>query len=84
MAAKAGATYISPFVGRVDDISWEGIGLINQIAEMYAVQQFDTEILAASIRNAKHIVDAAIAGADIVTCPLNSILGLLKLSLIHI
>jgi len=78
LAAKAGATYISPFIGRVDDINWDGIGLIEQIAEIYAVQQFETEILAASIRNAKHIVDAASAGADIVTCPLKSILGLLK------
>lgn len=78
LAAKAGATYISPFVGRVDDISWDGIGLIHQIAELYAIQGYDTEILAASIRNAKHIVDAALAGADIATCPLSSILGLLK------
>ena len=78
LAAKAGATYLSPFVGRVDDISWDGIGLIREIAELYAIQQWDTEILAASIRNAKHIVDAALAGADIVTCPLSSMLGLLK------
>ena len=54
------------------------VGLISQIAELYAVQGYETEILAASIRNSKHIVDAAIAGADIVTCPLDSILGLLK------
>lgn len=78
LAAKAGATYLSPFVGRVDDISWDGIGLISQIAEIYAIQDFDTQILAASIRNAKHIVDAALAGADVVTCPLDSILGLLN------
>lgn len=78
LAGKAGATYISPFVGRIDDINWGGIELIAQIAEIYAVQGFETEILAASIRNAKHIVDAALSGADIVTCPLNSILGLLK------
>jgi transaldolase len=78
LAAKAGASYISPFVGRVDDISWDGIDLIAQIAELYAVQMYETEILAASIRNSKHIVDAALAGADIATCPLNSILGLLK------
>ncbi len=78
LAAKAGATYLSPFVGRVDDISWDGIGLISQIAEIYAMQDFDTQILAASIRNAKHIVDAALAGADVVTCPLDSILGLLN------
>ena len=78
LAAKAGATYLSPFIGRIDDIGWEGMDLIRQIAELYAIQQFDTEILAASIRSAKHIVDAALAGADIVTCPLSSILGLLK------
>ncbi len=78
LAAKAGATYLSPFIGRVDDINWEGMDLIRQIAEIYAIQQFDTEILAASIRTSKHIVDAAISGADIVTCPLSSYLGLLK------
>ena len=78
LAAKAGATYLSPFVGRVDDISWDGIELIRQIAEIYAVQGYETEILAASIRNAKHIVDAAQAGADVITCPLSSMLGLLK------
>ena len=78
LAAKAGATYLSPFIGRIDDINWGGIELIEQIAEIYAVQGFETEILAASIRNSKHIVDAALAGADVVTCPLNPILGLLK------
>lgn len=78
LAAKAGATYLSPFVGRIDDITWDGIGLISQIAELYAIQGYETEILAASVRNSKHIVDAAMAGADIVTCPLASILGLLK------
>jgi len=78
IAAKAGATYISPFIGRIDDITWDGIDLVRQIAEMYAVQMFDTEILAASIRNSNHIVQAAIAGADVVTCPLAPIVGLLK------
>lgn len=78
IAAKAGATYVSPFIGRVDDITWDGIDLIRNIAEMYAIQMFDTEILAASIRNSNHIVQAANAGADIVTCPLTPILGLLK------
>lgn len=78
LAAKAGATYLSPFVGRVDDISWDGIELVRQIAELYAIQGYDTEILAASIRNSKQIVDAALAGADVVTCPLSAILGLLK------
>ncbi len=78
IAAKAGATYVSPFIGRIDDTNWDGMSLIEEIAEIFAMQDFDTDILAASIRNAKHIVDAAKAGADIVTCPLNSILGLLK------
>lgn len=78
LAAKAGATYVSPFIGRIDDINWEGMDLIKQIAEIYAIQGFDTEILAASIRNSKHIVDAAISGADVVTCPLSSFLGMLK------
>jgi transaldolase len=78
LAAKAGATYVSPFVGRIDDINWEGMDLIKQIAEIYAIQGFDTQILAASIRTSKHIVDAAISGADVVTCPLDSYLGMLK------
>lgn len=78
LAAKAGATYLSPFIGRVDDLNWDGMGLIAQIADIYSIQQYETEILAASIRNSKHIVDAAEAGADVVTCPLKSILGLLN------
>jgi len=78
LAAKAGATYISPFLGRIDDINWEGMDLIREIAEIYAIQGFETEILAASIRNSKHIVQAAKSGADICTCPLSSILGLLR------
>ena len=78
LAAKAGATYVSPFIGRIDDISWDGMQLIHDIAEIYAVQGFDTEILAASIRNGKHIVEAAKHGADIVTCPLSAMLSLLK------
>lgn len=78
LAAKAGATYVSPFIGRIDDVSWNGVELIRQIANIYAIQGFDTMILAASIRTPLHIVDCAEAGADVVTCPLNSILGLLK------
>lgn len=78
LAAKAGATYISPFLGRIDDTNWDGISLIHQIAEIYAIQGYDTEILAASIRNSRHIVQSAQAGADIVTCPLKAILGLLN------
>jgi transaldolase len=76
LAAKAGATYLSPFIGRIDDINWEGMQLIAQIAEIFAIQGFETEILAASIRSSKHIIEAAMAGADVVTCPLSSILGL--------
>lgn len=78
LAAKAGATYLSPFIGRVDDTNWDGIQLIETISDIFEIQQFETEILAASIRNSKAIVESALAGADIVTCPLNSILGLLK------
>ena len=78
LAAKAGATYVSPFIGRIDDSSWDGVQLIEQIAHIYALQDFDTQILAASIRNALHIVKCAEAGADVCTCPLDSILGLLK------
>jgi transaldolase len=78
LAAKAGATYLSPFIGRLDDSSWDGIELISQITHIYSVQGFKTEILAASIRTALHIVKCAEAGADVCTCPLDSILGLLK------
>jgi len=78
LAAKAGASYLSPFLGRIDDGNWDGIELIQQIRHIYDIQGFRTEILAASIRSSLHIVRAAEAGADIVTCPLASILGLLK------
>lgn len=78
LAAKAGATYLSPFIGRVDDITWNGMQLIEEIAEVYAMQDFDTDILAASIRSSLHIVEAAKAGADVCTCPLSAILGLAK------
>lgn len=78
LAAKAGATYVSPFIGRIDDGNWDGMELIAQMAQIYSIQGFKTEILAASIRSALHIVKAAEAGADVCTCPLDSILGLLK------
>ena len=78
LAAKAGATYMSPFIGRIDDSNWDGTELIGQIAHIYSVQQYKTEILAASIRSPLHIVKAAELGADVCTCPLDSILGLLK------
>ncbi|MBS1654882.1 MAG: fructose-6-phosphate aldolase [Bacteroidetes bacterium] len=78
LAAKAGATYLSPFIGRIDDSNWDGIELISQISQIYSLQGFKTQILAASIRSALHIVKCAEAGADVCTCPLDSILGLLK------
>jgi transaldolase len=78
LAAKAGATYLSPFIGRIDDSNWDGIELISQVSHIYSIQGYKTEILAASIRSALHIVKCAEAGADVCTCPLDSILGLLK------
>ncbi len=78
LAAKAGATFVSPFIGRIDDSCWDGVELISQIANIYGIQGFKTEILAASIRSPLHIVKCAEAGADVCTCPLDSILGLLK------
>lgn len=78
LAAKAGANYVSPFIGRIDDSCWDGMELIGQIAQIYSLQGFKTEILAASIRSALHIVRAAELGANVCTCPLDSILGLLK------
>lgn len=78
LAAKAGAAYISPFIGRIDDSGWDGVQLIAQIVNIYSIQGYKTEVLAASIRNPNHIVRCAEAGADVCTCPLDSILGLLK------
>jgi transaldolase len=78
LAAKAGANYVSPFIGRIDDSSWDGVELIAQIAAIYSIQGYETEILAASIRSALHIVKCAEAGADVITSPLEPILGLLK------
>ncbi|HEV3222439.1 MAG TPA: fructose-6-phosphate aldolase [Puia sp.] len=78
LAAKAGAKYVSPFIGRIDDSNWDGIELIAQIANIYAIQGYETEILAASIRSSLHIVRCAEAGADVITSPLEPILGLLK------
>lgn len=78
LCAKAGASYVSPFIGRIDDTGWDGVELISQISHIYTIQGFKTEILAASIRSALHIVKCAEAGADVCTCPLESILGLLK------
>lgn len=84
LAAKAGATYLSPFVGRVDDSCLNGIDLIAQIANIYAIQGYKTQILAASIRSALHIVQCAEAGAHVITSPLEPILGLLKHPLTYI
>lgn len=78
LAAKAGATMVSPFLGRVDDSGWDGVQLIEQIRLIYDNYGFETEVLAASIRNPLHIIRCAEAGADIATCPLASIEGLFK------
>ncbi|MBO6537393.1 MAG: fructose-6-phosphate aldolase [Balneolaceae bacterium] len=78
IAAKAGATYISPFIGRLDDISTDGMQLIRDIVEIYVNYGFPTEVLAASIRHPMHVVDCAKAGADVATMPLSVINGLLK------
>lgn len=78
LAAKARATYVSPFMGRIDDTNWDGLQLVSQIAQIYAIHQFETQVLAASIRSSLHIVKCAEVGAHVVTCPLDAILGLLK------
>ena len=78
LAAKAGATYVSPFIGRLDDISTDGLGLIDEIRLIYDNYSFRTEILAASIRHTMHVVDCAKLGADVMTGPLSTIVGLLK------
>ena len=76
VAAKAGATMVSPFIGRVDDSNWDGVQLIEQIVHIYNTYGYNTEVLAASIRSSLHIVKCAEAGADIATCPLSAIQGL--------
>jgi transaldolase len=78
LAAKAGATYVSPFIGRLDDINIDGVELIKQIVHIYRTYGYKTQVLAASIRSSLHIVKCAEAGADVATCPLSSILDLLK------
>ncbi|MBK8924660.1 MAG: fructose-6-phosphate aldolase [Crocinitomicaceae bacterium] len=78
LAAKAGATYLSPFVGRLDDVSTNGIDLIAQIRLIYDNYMFDTQILAASVRHTMHIIQCAEVGADVMTGPLSSIKGLLN------
>jgi len=78
LAAKAGATYVSPFIGRLDDISTDGLNLIQEIRDIYDNYDFGTEILAASVRHTMHIIDCAKIGADVMTGPLSSIKGLMK------
>ena len=78
LAAKAGATYVSPFIGRLDDISTDGLNLIAEIRLIYDNYGFETQILAASVRHTMHVIDCAKLGADVMTGPLSSILGLLK------
>jgi len=78
LAAKAGATYVSPFVGRLDDVSTDGLQLIEDIRVIYDNYGYETQILAASVRHPMHIIECATIGADVVTCPLNVILALLK------
>jgi len=78
LAAKAGATYVSPFIGRLDDVSADGLALIAQIRNIYDNYMFDTEILAASVRHPMHIIECAEIGADVMTGPLSAIEALLK------
>ena len=78
LAAKAGATYVSPFIGRLDDISTDGLNLISEIRLIYDNYMYDTQILAASVRHTMHIIDCAKIGADVMTGPLSAISGLLK------
>lgn len=78
LAAKAGATYVSPFVGRLDDIGEDGVALVADIVRMFRYYDYKTQVLAASIRNTKHIMECVEAGADVATCPLSAIKGLLN------
>jgi len=78
LAAKAGASYLSPFIGRLDDISQDGLELIAQVRHIYDNYGYNTEILAASVRHTMHLIKCAELGADVVTCPLNVIVALLK------
>ena len=78
LAAKAGATYVSPFIGRLDDVSTDGLRLIEDIRQIYDNYGYETQILAASVRHPMHIINCAQLGADVATCPLSAILALLK------
>ncbi|MEY2986520.1 MAG: fructose-6-phosphate aldolase [Pseudomonadota bacterium] len=76
LAAKCGATYISPFIGRLDDISQDGIQLIREIRDIYDNYEFKTQILAASVRHPQHVIQSALAGSDVATCPLKVLMAL--------
>lgn len=78
LAAKAGATFVSPFIGRLDDISYDGLELIEQIVHIYSTYGYATQVLAASVRHSMHLIKCAELGADVATCPLKVITGLLK------
>lgn len=78
LAAKAGAKYVSPFIGRLDDICSDGVELVRQIVDVYSYYGYETQVLAASIRHTQHIIQCLDAGADVATCPLKAILGLLN------
>ena len=78
LAAKAGASYVSPFIGRLDDIATDGLSLIEQIVQIYDNYGYPTEVLAASVRHTMHLIQCAEIGADVATCPLNVITGLLN------
>jgi len=77
LAAKAGATYVSPFIGRLDDIAADGVELVRQIVQLFQYYGFDSQVISASIRSSMHIIQCVEAGTDVVTCPLNTILGLI-------
>ena len=78
LAAKAGASYVSPFIGRLDDVATDGLALIEQMVQIYQNYEFETEILAASVRHTMHLIQCAEIGADVATCPLNVITSLLN------
>ena len=78
LAARAGASFVSPFVGRIDDIGWDGVELISTISKIFKLHEIETKIIAASIRKPRHIVECALAGADIATVPYQVLLDAMK------
>ena len=78
LAARAGASYVSPFVGRIDDIGWDGVELIRTIADIFRIHKIKTEIIAASVRKPQHVAQCALAGADIATVPYQVLMDTLK------